>query len=194
MTIDPARGLLILKRMLGAAVVFLMPASMVDARPSGAAPNEVAGTWRMVSATVENGGEVTRPYGPDPAGMLVFTADMHFVEVLADPDTPRFASDARGGGTDAENRRAMGSSIGFFGTYSVDEQGRFAGNRVEGSTFPNWVGSVRTTRELTLTVEDGRMHEVFTRPDGGVVRAEFVRLSSAAAATGRPDTMSRKER
>jgi hypothetical protein len=107
--------------------------------------------------------------------MLVFTPDMHFVEVLTDGDTQPFASDARGGGSDKENRRAMASSIGFFGTYSVDEQGQFAGNRIEGATFPNWVGGVRTTRELQLRVEGERMHETFTRPDGGRFRAEFVR-------------------
>jgi len=107
--------------------------------------------------------------------MLVFTPDMHFVEVLTDGDTQPFASDARGGGSDEENRRAMASSIGFFGTYSVDEQGQFAGNRVEGATFPNWVGGVRTTKELQLRVEGERMHETFTRPDGGRFSAEFVR-------------------
>ncbi|MGK8438591.1 hypothetical protein ACRS3X_14810 [Ectopseudomonas hydrolytica] len=42
----------------------------------------------------------------------------------------------------------MALSIGFFGTYSVYEQERFAGNRVEGATFPNWVGGVRTTQAL----------------------------------------------
>jgi hypothetical protein len=138
-------------------------------------PNQVVGTWTMVSASVEEVGRVTRPYGRRPAGMLVFTPDMHFVEVLTDGEAPRFASGARGGGTDAENRRAMASNIGFFGTYSVDAEGRFAGNRVDGSTFPNWVGGVRTTRELRLTVTGNRMSEVFTRPDGGLVRMEFVR-------------------
>ncbi|MGP0171691.1 lipocalin-like domain-containing protein [Pseudomonas sp. NCHU5208] len=140
------------------------------------AGNQVLGTWRMVSATLTENGRVERPYGENPQGMLVFTPDMHFVEVLTDGDTPRFASEARGGGSDEENRRAMASSIGFFGTYSVDEQGRFAGNRVEGATFPNWIGGIRTTKELQLRVEGERMYETFTRPDGGRFSAEFVRV------------------
>lgn len=146
-----------------------------DGEPKARTANQVAGTWRMVSATLETNGGVEHPYGENPQGMLVFTPDMHFVEVLTDGDTQPFASDARGGGSDEENRRAMASSIGFFGTYSVDEQGQFAGNRVEGATFPNWVGGVRTTKELQLRVEGERMHETFTRPDGGRFRAEFVR-------------------
>lgn len=139
-------------------------------------PNQLAGTWRMVSATLEEGGTIRRPYGDNPNGMLVFTRDMHFVEVLTDRDAPRFASDARGAGTDDENRRAMASSIGFFGRYTVDAEGRFAGNQVDGATFPNWIGSVRTTRDLRLEVKGDRMFETFTRPDGGKVTAEFVRV------------------
>ncbi|TBU78206.1 lipocalin-like domain-containing protein [Phytopseudomonas daroniae] len=153
--------------------------------PSPAVPNQVAGTWRMVSATLETDGKIERPYGENPEGMLVFTTDMHFVEVLTNGDTQRFESNARGGGTDDENRRAMASSIGFFGTYTVDEHGRFTGNRVEGATFPNWVGAVRTGRELQLRVEDDRMYETFTRPDGGRVSAEFVRVRHPGVTSGK---------
>lgn len=152
-----------------------LSATASESESDAGAINQVEGTWRMVSATLEADGRIEHPYGDNPQGMLVFTPDMHFVEVLTDGDTPRFASDARGGGSDEENRRAMASSIGFFGTYSVDEQGRFAGNRVEGATFPNWVGGVRTTKELQLRVEGDRMYETFTRPDGGRFSAEFVR-------------------
>jgi hypothetical protein len=144
--------------------------------PSTTQPNQVAGTWRVVSATLETDGKIERPYGENPQGMLVFTTDMHFIEVLTNGDTPPFESNARGAGTDDENRQAMASSIGFFGTYTVDEHGRFTGNRVEGATFPNWVGSVRTDRELQLKVEGPRMYETFTRPDGGRVSIEFVRV------------------
>jgi hypothetical protein len=158
---------------LGAVTATALPIALSQATPI---PNDVAGTWRMVSATLEENGKVTRPYGENPAGMLVFTPDLYMVEVLTNRDSPRFASDQRGGGTDAENRRAMASSIGFFGTYTVDGNGRFTGNRVEGATFPNWVGSVRTTRELTMEVRGERMFETFTRPDGGKVRAEFQRV------------------
>lgn len=158
--------------------LWLLPITAL-ANGDGAAvvtPNEVVGTWRMVSATLETGGRVEQPYGPRPRGMLVFTDDLQFVEVLTDGDTPRFASDVRGGGSDDENRRAMASGIGFFGTYTVDAEGRFSGNRVEGATFPNWVGAVRTRQSLQLTVEGDRMRETFVRPDGDTLRAEFVRV------------------
>ncbi|TBX72960.1 hypothetical protein E0I74_32540 [Rhizobium laguerreae] len=66
--------------------------------------NQVVGTWRMMSATIDPGRKNISAYGEKPNGLLVFTPDMHFVEVLTDAGIPRFASNARGAGTDDENR------------------------------------------------------------------------------------------
>lgn len=147
------------------------PASAQDAHP-----NEVVGTWRMVQATIDPDGENIPAYGPNPNSLLIFTPDMHYAAVLTNGDTPRFASDARGEGTDAENRIAIADSIGFFGTYTVDENGVFSGNRVDGATFPNWVGSARTTEELTMTVRGNRMFETFTRPEGARIEIIWERV------------------
>ena len=149
-------------------VVFaiVIGASIVNAKTRPDSPNKILGTWRMVTAQIDPDGRNQPAYGTRPAGLLSFTPDMHFVEVLTDADIARFASDARGQGTDAENRAAMAGSIGFFGTYSVDATGEFDGNRVEGATFPNWIGGVRTRKELSLVVDGDHMTERFQRPDG----------------------------
>jgi hypothetical protein len=151
-------------------------ALVAGAAAQDAPPNQVVGTWRMVSAEIERDGAKVPAYGPRPNGLLIFSPDMRYVEVLTDGDAPRFASDARGQGTDAENRRAMAVSIGMFGTYTVDAAGRFSGNRVEGSTFPNWVGAVRTREDLRIDVEGDRMSESFTRPDGTRIAIVFERV------------------
>ncbi|TLH81500.1 hypothetical protein C1S82_01965 [Mycolicibacterium cosmeticum] len=143
-----------------------------------APPNQVVGTWRMVSASIERDGNSVPAYGDRPSGLLTFTPEMHYVEVLTDSTVAPFASNARGEGTDAENRAAMAGSIGMFGTYTVDENGEFSGNRVEGATFPNWVGNVRTTKELRITVDGDRMTEHFTRPDGTSIEIIFERVTN----------------
>ena len=129
-------------------------------------PNNVAGTWRMVSAQIDPDGRNLPAYGANPNGLLVFAANMHFVEVLTDSTIPKFASNERGKGTAQENQAVMAGSLGLFGTYTVDETGEFSGNRVAGATFPNWVGSVRTRQELQMVVDGDRMLETFTRPEG----------------------------
>lgn len=140
--------------------------SLMSAPVAAAPQNQVLGTWKMVSAQIDPEGRNLPAYGAHPNGLLSFTADMHYVEVLTDSDVPRFASNVRGQGTDAENRSAMAGSIGFFGTYAVDENGEFSGNNVEGCTFPNWIGGVRTRKELRLVVDGDTMTENFQRPDG----------------------------
>ncbi len=138
--------------------------------------NSVVGTWRMISATVESQGIKSNAYGPDPHGWLVFTPELTFVEVLTDPRVPAFRSNVRGEGTDEENRAAMAGGIGFFGRYTVDQNGEFTGNTVEGATFPNWVGAVRTRDDLQLKVVGNRMVEDFRRPDGAKVHIVFERV------------------
>jgi hypothetical protein len=139
-------------------------------------PNQVVGTWQMVSATIERDGTARPAYGERPSGLLTFTPEMRYVEVLTDSTVAPFASEARGEGTDSENRAAMAGSIGMFGTYTVDENGEFSTNRVEGATFPNWIGDVRTREELRITVDGDRMTENFTRPDGTAIQIIFERV------------------
>jgi hypothetical protein len=129
-------------------------------------PNKLLGTWRMVSAQLDPDGRNLPAYGPAPSSLLVFTADMHVIEVMTDSTIPKFASTARGHGTAEENQAAMAGSIGWFGSYTVDENGDLNGDRVEGSTFPNWVGDVRTREDIQLVVSGERMLERFQRPEG----------------------------
>lgn len=150
---------------LAAAVAAFGIASPVTAQT----PNNVVGTWRPISATLEVDGVKSQPYGPKPHGMLIFTSDMHFMMMLRDPRLPRFASNERGKGTDEENRAAMARTIAIYGNYTVDAAGNFSGNTVQGSTFPNWIGDVRTTKELSMVVEGNRMTENFQRPGGAKV-------------------------
>ncbi|AEF21367.1 MULTISPECIES: lipocalin-like domain-containing protein [Pseudomonas] len=157
---------------LAAAATLLLAAATSSAEQK---PNKVAGTWNLIAATVENDGVTSYPYGPEPRGRLVFTPDLYFVEFLHDPRIPRFQSNQRGGGTDAENRAVMAGSLALYGRYTVDAQGDFSGNTVEGSSFPNWTGDVRTTRELRMEVEGERMIESFQRPGGAKVRLVFQR-------------------
>ncbi len=138
--------------------------------------NKVGGTWRMAAATVEVNGKTLLPYGPEPQGKLVFTTDMHFVEFMHDPRIPRFKSNERGGGTDAENRAVLAGSLALYGRYTVDAEGNFSGNTVEGSSFPNWIGDARTTKELRMEVEGNRMTEHFQRPGGAKVTIVWERL------------------
>lgn len=152
----------------------------IAALSAAQSPNKVVGTWQPISASAEVNGKTSRPYGSDPRGRLTFTPDMHFVEFLHDARIPRIASNQRGGGTAEENRAIMAGSLAIYGRYTVDDEGNFSGNTVEGSSFPNWIGDVRTTKELTMEVDGNRMTENFRRPGGVKVTIIWERLPPAS--------------
>jgi hypothetical protein len=71
------------------ALVFVA-AYPIAAGPAVAEPlNRVLGTWRMVSAQIDPDGKNLPAYGPAPNSLLVFTADMHVVEVPYSRRHPR---------------------------------------------------------------------------------------------------------
>jgi Lipocalin-like domain len=143
---------------------------------ASASNNPYVGTWKMISAEITQNGKSQPAFGKRPSGLLTFTTDMHFVEVLMDADTPRFASNKQDQGTDEENRAVVTKTIGIFGTYTVNQAGEFTGDRVEGCTFPNWIGDVRTKKDITVIVDGNTMNETFHRPDGSSIDISWQRV------------------
>lgn len=58
------------------------------------------GTWRLVSyeATSVDDGEVVRPYGEHPLGLIMYTADGYMSAQITTPDRPLFGSSGRSTG------------------------------------------------------------------------------------------------
>jgi hypothetical protein len=141
-----------------------------------ATPNRILGEWRPVSVRYDPEGENRAPYGQHPAGLLVFTENGRFIEVLHNPDLPRFAAETRDRGTPAENAAAMAGANALYGTYIVDDAGDFYSQVVQGSTFPNWNGLERRRPQLTLTVNGDRMMEDLRDPNRPRVVIEWERV------------------
>ena len=105
------------------------------------AAKELVGSWTLISVTVNRGGDKIEPFGPNPKGTMMFDRNGHFSMVVTRSELPKFASNNREMGTPEENKAIVQGSIAYFGTYSVSEEDRVFIVHVEGSTFPNWVGT-----------------------------------------------------
>ena len=128
--------------------------------------NNVAGTWNLISGYLDNHGKRFDILGPHPGGMLILTEDLYFTVIVHNPDIPKFASGDRSNGTPEEYKTAVTSSLGVYGTYTIDENGDFLEQHVIGSTFQNMNGSSRGRSELTEKVEGNRMTENLKIADG----------------------------
>ncbi len=103
-----------------------------------AAPSDLVGAWRLESyvGVEEDGRVVEGPLGPDPAGLLIYSADGHVSVSMMRTDS------------EAEATRFMG----YAGTWRLD--GEQVVHAVSVSSHGYMIGS-RQVRDLALA--DGRL-------------------------------------
>jgi hypothetical protein len=110
-------------------------------RVAVAQPNDLVGSWILVSSVVEQGGNRIEPFGPNPKGALIFDAGGRYAAMIARPGLPRLASDNRTAATADEAKAIVAGSIGHFGSYAINEADKTITFRIETSTHPNWDGA-----------------------------------------------------
>jgi hypothetical protein len=103
---------------------------------------QLVGAWANVSVQVERSdGSKVETFGPNPKGVIIFTADDRYALVLTRPDLPKIASKDRLKGTPEEYQAVVQGSLAHFGTYSVNEAEGTYTLHVESSTYPNDTGT-----------------------------------------------------
>src|SRR6185436_17932231 len=102
---------------------------------------QLTGTWTIVSNdnTASNGTK-RQPFGPNPKGYMVLSPEGRYVQILTNPDRPKFKMNSRMEGTPEENTAAVHATTATFGTWSVDEASKTLLIRNEGGMYPNQIG------------------------------------------------------
>ena len=110
---------------------------------------QIVGTWRLVSLYVEENGAKRYSFGENPLGLLMFDRSGNVMHILSKPGLPKFATNNRLTGTDAENRAVIQGMVAGFGTYTVDSDDTLTISWVS-SSFPNRVGT-QEKRKLKMS-------------------------------------------
>ena len=148
---------------LGLAVI---PGSAVSQQKS--LKDQLAGTWRNVSTIItRQDGTKLEPFGNQPTGILIFTADGNMALINMRSDLPKIASNNRLQGTPEEYQAIMRGTHAYFGTYTVNEAAKSFITSVEGSTFPNDVGEIGSRTVTTITADE----LTYTYPAGTIAGA-----------------------
>jgi hypothetical protein len=112
---------------------------------------KLVGTWKLVSCVGHLlDGQITYPYGPNPAGVLVYDADNNFNAQIQAPGRPLFESGNLLKGSMEEIKAAFEGYVAYYGTYEVEEGAGNLTHHVQGSLFPNWIG-VDQTRQFEVS-------------------------------------------
>jgi len=128
-------------RIIASFAAFLLFICFGAAGAQAQTAQDLVGTWTLASATIRSGEVKMDMFGPDPSGTLMFGRDGHYALIFLRRDLPKLASNNRLSQTVEESRDITKGSIAHFGTYAVDETGKFLVLRIESSTFPNWAGA-----------------------------------------------------
>jgi hypothetical protein len=116
------------------------------------------GSWQLLLCEQRRpDGTVATLFGAQPNGLLIYSAGGHVAVQISRSDRASFAAPI---GTPEEMVRAWKSYLAYYGTYTVDEAAATVTHHVEGSIFPNNVGTdeIRAIElqgdELTLYVQN----------------------------------------
>lgn len=126
----------------------------------------VVGGWRLVSFENHDGdGRVRLPYGPDPVGYILYTADGRMSATIMRGERTPIAGEPRRGEGSAQKARAFEEYLSYAGRYT------FLGDRVihhvEVALWPSWVGADL----LRLATFDGARLILRTQPSENEARS-----------------------
>jgi hypothetical protein len=162
---------------------------MSSEKPPGKKPgqqitaSQVAGVWRLRSASRTAYGSASDWFGAHPDGLLIFTDDLHFTEAVTRTDLPPVVSGDRLSATPQENRALAQGTLGCYGTYTTGQDGSLASQHVLGSTFPDWNNTERGADDVHVTVSDGRLSQVLRLGDDDTVELTWEYAGTAGGPT-----------
>jgi hypothetical protein len=107
-----------------------------------------------------------RNYGDHPKGRLIVDAAGRYSLQIFQSERPRFASDSKAGGSADEFKSAVMGSSTHYGIVTVNEKDELLVFSIEGSSFPNWEGTVQK-RQYKLEGAELR-YRVPPRADGSI--------------------------
>lgn len=137
---------------------------------------QIVGIWKLLGDVNTGKDGVAKPgagFGTNPNGRMFFTSDGHYFNLNTRSDLPKFASGNRMQGTADENKAIVQGINGQFGTYTVSPDGKGLTLKVEGSTWPGWVG---TEQKRTITITGDEMKQTLSASFGGTSELTYKRI------------------
>jgi hypothetical protein len=144
--------------------------------------DKLLGSWRLVESEGRDAsGEANAPLGEDPIGLLTYDASGTVSAQLMRRNQPRFRSDDWQRATAKEKSAAWSGYFGYFGVFAVDERAKTVIHYVEGSWFPNLVG----TQQIRYWSFKGRRLVLSAHTPWGDVTLVWERFRPVAARTSK---------
>ena len=100
------------------------------------------GSWSLVSFEhVLPSGEVLRPFGDSPTGLIVYQTNGRMSVQIAVGGRKKLACEDPFQASPQEAAEAWRTYFGYWGSFVVNPENRVVVHHVEGSSFCNWIGT-----------------------------------------------------
>lgn len=100
------------------------------------------GVWQLVSwEACDATGKVVYPPGEDALGQISYDVSGRMSAQLMRQHQARFAHEDWQQASEQEKAAAWSAYFGYFGTYTIDENAGAVTHHIEGSWFPNLIGT-----------------------------------------------------
>lgn len=127
-------------------------------------PEDLIGAWHLIDTWTEDAdGNRTQHQGPDPRGIIMYTADGHMSAITRWSERPFPAE----GASDADKARMFDTYLSYAGRWSLD--GDTVIHHTEHALNENWVGMDRPRN-----IERRGEQLVFTGPAGDGSHATII--------------------
>lgn len=142
-----------MKRPIGIALIAAAFGAMLSLPASAQTAKDVVGAWaHVVNVNTAADGSKSDPFGANPKGQAIFTSDGRYSIMFHRAEMPKIAANNRVQGTVEENRAIVGGMIALYGSYTVVDKTIVL--KVEGSSYPNWVGTEQRRPISTFNADE----------------------------------------
>lgn len=138
--------------------------------------NLFIGLWQLIDVNfyrVNN--EIVKLYGQAPRGMIMYDAHGRMAVQIMQRDRPALPKSRTAENALGDYATILRGYIAYFGTYDVDETARTVTHHLQGSLFPDWVGT-DLVRQYEFS-NDNQMLILTTAPSalrGETLRGEII--------------------
>lgn len=100
------------------------------------------GIWHLLDVNFYNvNNEIVKLYGQAPRGMIMYDARGYMAVQIMQRDRPPLPKSRTAQNALDDYVKILRGYIAYFGTYDVDETARTVTHHLQGSLFPDWVGT-----------------------------------------------------
>ncbi len=111
---------------------------------------KLTGSWKLVDLieVAVDGGEITKPMGDDPKGLIIYNSDGYMSAQIMNPERKNFTQEHWTNATPEEYTMEASTYMAYSGSFQTDDEKQIVSHIIDISLFPNWMGQTQNRKVI----------------------------------------------